>query len=325
MRESEAIWNRRWRTWVGRQEFGIAAILLALVIALGLSKDTFLTSTNLFNILRVSSWIAIAALGEAVVIIAGGIDLSVGSVMALAGLMAALALSAGWSVPLAVGAGLAVGGLVGLINGLCISQGKLPSFIVTLGMLSIVRGVIFGLTRGAPARNLPGNFVFLGQYNIPLGDLGLPLPVIAMLVLAGLTSVLLTRTVLGGYIYSLGSDEIATWQAGINVAWLKVVIYILAGILAAVGGILMTARLGVASPTAADGYELDIIAAAMIGGVSWLGGKGTVWGVLLGAIMLQVVRNSFVLLGFPTYWQATAIGIVIIAAIALDRWRSGHA
>jgi ribose transport system permease protein len=145
-----------------------------------------------------------------------------------------------------------------------------------------------------------------------------------MLGFAGLTSLFLSRTVLGGHIYALGSDETAIWLAGIDVTRLKVIVYALAGLLAASGGVLMTARLGVAAPTAAGGYELDIIAAAMVGGVSWLGGKGTVWGVLLGAVVMQVLRTGMVLLGFPTYWQTMTIGVIIIAAIALDRWRAGR-
>ncbi len=313
-----------WRAVAGRQEFGIALILLALAVLLGLRTDTFLTSTNLFNVLRASSWIAIAAFGEAIVIIAGGIDLSVGSIMALAGLTAGLTLAQGGSVPLAIVAGLAAGGLVGLINGVLISRGRLPSFIVTLGTLSAARGVAFGLTSGGPVRDLPAAFVRLGQYSLPLGHWEVPLPVIAMIALAGLTALLLTRTVIGGHIYALGSNEGATRLAGIHVSGLKVTVYTLSGLLAAAGGVLMTARLGVAAPTAATGYELDIIAAAMVGGVSWLGGKGTIWGVLLGAVTMQVLRNGLVLLGFPTYWQVAAIGIVIIAAIALDRWRAGR-
>ncbi len=321
---SKPSWPGVWQAVVRRQEFGIAVILLALTIILSLQTSTFLTGTNLFNVMRASSWIAIAAFGEAIVIIAGGIDLSVGSVMALAGLVSALTLLAGWGAPLAICAGLATGVAVGFINGVFVSRGKLPSFIVTLGTLSAARGLAFGLTGGEPVRNLPDNFVHLGQSNLPLGNWEVPLPAIAMLAFAGLTALLLSRTVLGGHIYALGSDETAVRLAGINVERLKITVYTLSGVLAAAGGVLMTARLGVAAPTAAVGYELDIIAAAMVGGVSWLGGKGTVWGALLGAMTMQVLRNGLVLLGFPTYWQATAIGVIIIAAIAFDRWRSGH-
>jgi len=312
-----------WRALARRQEFVIALFLFALVILLSLRTGTFLTSTNLFNVLRASSWIAIAAFGEAAVIIAGGIDLSVGSVMALAGLVTGLALLSGWSVPLALSAGLATGIGAGLINGILISRGRLPSFIVTLAMLSAARGVAFGLTSGEPVRDLPADFVRLGR-SLSFGGWEVPLPLIIMLILGGLTSVLLSRTVLGGHIYALGSNETATWLAGIDVGRLKVTVYVLSGLLAAAGGILMTARLGVAAPTAAVGYELDIIAAAMLGGASLFGGKGTVGGVLLGAVTMQVLRTGLLLLGFPTYWQATSIGVVIVAAIALDRWRTGR-
>jgi ribose transport system permease protein len=322
---SKSFWRSSWQAMTGRQEFSIGLLLLALVIALSLRTGTFLTGNNLVNVLRNSSWIAIAAFGEAIVIIAGGIDLSVGSVMALTGLVTAFALQAGWGVPLAVAAGLATGGLAGSLTGILISRGRLPSFIVTLGMLSAARGIAFGLTSGEPVRDLPSGFVYLGQHNLSLNGWEAPLPVVAMLVFAGLTWLLLSHTVLGGHVYALGSDETALWLAGVDVDRLKVMVYALSGLLAAIAGALMTARLGVAAPTAAAGYELDIIAAAMVGGVSWLGGKGTVWGVLLGAVMMQVLRNGMVLLGFPTYWQAMAIGVIIIAAIALDRWRAGRA
>jgi ribose transport system permease protein len=252
------------------------------------------------------------------VIIIGGIDLSVGAVMALAGLISALTLRAGFSIPVAISTGLLTGLLVGWVNGTVISRLKLPAFIVTLGTMSIARGIIFGLTGGWPVRNLPPEFRFLGQSDLSAGAWYLPVPVLIMLGLAVVVSLLLGYTVLGNYIYTLGNSERALLVSGVNITQLRVLVYTLCGALAAIGGLLLTARLGVAAPTAALGYELDIIAAAIIGGTSLFGGRGTIWGVLLGAAIMQMLRNGLVLLGVAAYWQAAAIGGMILIAILLD-------
>lgn len=310
-----------WRALIGRQELVVLVLLLVVGAFLSLRTDTFFTSNNLFNVARAFSWIAIAAFGESMVIIIGGIDLSVGAVMALAGLISALCLRAGLSVPLAVVAGLLTGGLVGWVNGTMVGRVRLPPFIVTLGTMSITRGIAFGLTGGWPVRDLPQEFRLLGQYDLPLGLWALPLPVLFMLGLAVLVSLLLDRTVLGRYIYTLSGSERALLVCGVNIVQIKVLVYTLCGLLTAVGGLLLTARLGVAAPTAAIGYELDIIAAAVIGGTSLFGGEGRILGVLLGAATMQMLRNGLVLLGFPAYWQTVAIGAMILGAILLDYWR----
>ncbi len=310
---------------VGRQELVVLVLLLVVGVFLSLRTGTFFSGNNLSNVSRAFSWIAIAAFGESMVIIIGGIDLSVGAVMALAGLVSAFCLQAGLAVPVAIVAGLLTGSLVGWVNGTVISRLKLPPFIVTLGTMSIVRGVIFGLTGGWPVRSLPPEFRVLGQYDLPVGSWFLPLPVLFMLGLAVLVSLLLGWTVLGNYIYTLGSSERALLVCGVNIAQIKVLVYTLCGLLTAIGGLLMTARLGVAAPTAAVGYELDIIAAAIIGGASLFGGKGSILGALLGAAIMQMLRNGLVLLGFPAHWQAAAIGAMILVAILLDYWRRQRA
>ncbi|MBN1219655.1 MAG: ABC transporter permease [Anaerolineae bacterium] len=310
-----------WRRLISRQELVVLILLLAVCTFLSLWTDTFFTSNNLFNVARAFSWIAIVAFGEAIVIIIGGIDLSVGAVMALAGLVSAYALRAGLSVPLAIMGGLLAGTLVGSVNGSVISRLQLPPFIVTLITTSIVRGIALILTGGWPVRSLPQGFRDLGQYDLPLGSWPFPLPFLIMLGLAVLVSLLLSQTVLGGYIYTLGNSERALRVSGVNPTRIKVLVYTLCGVLTAIGGLLMTARLGVAAPTAAFGYELDIIAAAVIGGASLFGGKGSILGVLLGAAFMQVLRNGLVLLGFPAYWQSVALGFIILLAILLDSWQ----
>jgi ribose transport system permease protein len=311
------------RRLVNRQEFVVLALLLAILVFLSLWTDTFFTANNLSNVARAFSWIAIVAFGEAIVIIIGGIDLSVGAIVALTGLVTAYGLQAGLSVPLAIAVGLLTGALVGGVNGSMISRLKLPPFIVTLGTMSIVRGIALSLTGGWPVRPLPPGFRMLGQYDLPVGAWLIPLPFLIMLGLAVLVSLLLNQTVLGGYIYTLGSSERALRVSGVSPTQIKVLVYSLCGVLTAIGGLLMTARLGVAAPTAALGYELDIIAAAIIGGASLFGGQGSILGVLLGAAFLQVFRNGLVLLGLPSHWQSVAIGAIILVAILLDSWRRG--
>jgi ribose transport system permease protein len=310
-----------WRRIFGQQEIGILAIFLLWCAFLSLATDTFLTSTNVFNMLRAFSWIAIAAFGECLVILTAGIDLSVGSNMALSGLAAALLLTAGMPVPVALGGGMLTGSLVGVINGVLVTRFRLPAFIATLGTLSIARGITFGATAGWPVRGLPKAFNLIGQHDVPIGSWGVPLPFIVMAVLAVLVSLFLSRTVRGRHIYAVGGNEEASRLSGIDPNWIKMLVYTSCGLLAAVGGILMTARLGVAAPTAATGYELDIIAACVIGGVSLFGGEGTILGVLIGAALMQTIRTGLNLLGFPTYWQPAAIGAVIIIAIMFDQWR----
>jgi len=310
-----------WRTLIGPHGVVVLVLLIAIGTLLSLRTDTFFTANNLASISRAFSWIAIAAFGESMVIIIGGVDLSVGAVMALAGLISARCLEAGLPVPLAIVAGLLTGGLVGWVNGTVVGRVRLPPFIVTLGTMSIARGVTFGLTGGWPVRGLPEGFRALGQEDLSLGSLYLPLPVLFMLGLAVLVGLLMSKTVLGNYIYSLAGSERALFVSGVNVVQIKVLVYTLCGVLTAIGGLLMTARLGVAAPTAAVGYELDIIAAAVIGGTSLFGGEGSILGVLLGAAVMQMLRNGLVLLGLSAYWQTAALGTMILAFILFDHRR----
>jgi len=303
------------------QEIGVFIVLVVMVTFLALRTNTFLTTTNVFNVLRAFSWIAISAFGECLVIITAGIDLSVGSTMALSGLAAGMLYAGGYSVPVGMAAGLLMGLVVGLVNGLLIAKFRLPPFIATLGTMSIGRGVCYGLTGGWPIRTIPDGFSLFGQSDLPLFGLQVPLPVIFMLVLAVLVSLFLTRTVWGYRIFAVGGNETATGLSGINTGNVKILVYSLCGFLSGIGGLLMTARLGVAAPTAASGYELDVIAAVVIGGTSLIGGEGSILGVLIGAAIMQVLRNGLVLMGFPAYWQPAAIGLVIIVAIMLDQWR----
>ena len=307
--------------WIKQQSksatFGVALILLGLSLILSISTDKFLSPSNLFSVMRAFSYIAIIAIGEAMIIISGGVDLSVGSVYGFGGLLGAIAMSRlGLPIPVAILMGLAVGATVGLLNAIFITKIGMPPFIVTLGMLSVVRGLSYAVTSGYPVRT-PATFNSLGQ-----GYVGpIPLPVIYLVVLAVIFSFFLKKTVVGRRIYAIGGNEEASAISGIRVDRVKTTVYVLAGALAAFSGLTATARLGVAQSTAGIGYELDVVAAVIIGGASLSGGKGTILGAILGAAIMGVLRNGLVLLNVSAYWQQTVIGLVIILAIAADQLR----
>ncbi len=325
--------NSKLRAFFGRQEVGLIIILFAMGAFLTWRTDTFLTARNIFNNLLFFSWIAIAAFGETLVVLTAGIDLSVGSVMAFAGLAAAWLLTypplveALPELPLvviAVFGALFAGWLVGWTNGKLITIFNLPPFIASLGMLSIARGITFGVMGGWPIRDLPETFKQIGQYNVNIFQWEIPLPILIMLAVAVVVAVFLSETVRGRHIYAIGGNEEAVRVSGADPKKIKMLVYTACAVLAALAGLVMTARLGVAAPDAARGYELDIIAAVVIGGTSLFGGAGTILGTLIGAAIMQVLRNGLVLLGFPAYWQPAAIGAVIILAVIFDYWRKGR-
>ncbi|MGC8770480.1 MAG: ABC transporter permease [Brevinematia bacterium] len=305
--------------FIRSQIFGILLILFTMVFALSIFTKTFLTSTNIFNILRAFSWIAISAFGQCLVIITGGIDLSVGSVMAFSGLISAILMKAGVYMPLAVLLGLTAGTFVGFLNGIMITKGKLPPFIATLGSLLMFRGLCYGISGGWPVRDFPESFSFFGQYDIPF--FGIPMPLIFVILFTIIVGIFLSKTIWGYRIYAVGGNETAASLSGINTGKVKIMVYTLSAFLASVGGIIMTSRLGVAAPTAANGYELDVIAATVVGGTSLTGGEGNIIGVLVGALIMQVLRTGLVLVGVSAYWLQAIQGLVIVVAIMLDQLR----
>jgi ribose transport system permease protein len=293
-------------------------ILVALTSEFGgdtVFQSTFLNFSNISQVLRALSFIAIMAVGQSVVIISGGIDLAVGSVLGLSGIVTAILLTMGVPVPLAILAGLLVGFLSGFANGLLITEAKLPPFIATLGMLSIARGLAYGITGGETIRNLPQEFIFIGQGEI----LHIPIPIIILILFSALIAYFLKLTRWGRYAYAIGGNEEASIYSGVKVHSMKLLFYSLCGFSAGLAGVLYVARFGVGQSTAGLGYELDVIAAAVIGGISLSGGRGTILGAVLGSVLMGILRNGLVLLNVSAYWQQVAIGAVIIIAVILDR------
>ena len=306
--------------FAGVKELNILLALIALGGFLSFASPYFLTSSNLLGVTRAFSLTAIVAIGQTMVIITGGIDLSVGSVLALSGLSTGLLLGAGWPMLPAVVVGLLVGTLFGLVNGLLITKVGLPPFIATLGTLSIGRGLVYVLTQGFPvtvSRDQNGELIALGQ-----GYLGpVPIPVIIMLAITVLGTIFLSQSTYGRYIYAVGGNEEAARLAGISTDRVKLLVYALSGTLSAVAGMILLARLVSAQPSAGLGFELPVIAAAIIGGTSLLGGEGTVLGAVLGAAIIGFLENGMVLLNVNTYAQQAVTGTVIVVAVALDIWQ----
>jgi ribose transport system permease protein len=296
-----------------------AAGLAALFIVFSLTAPRFLTRENLITVGVQIAVVAILAIGETFVIVSGGIDLSVGSVLALSGMATALLLTHGAPVPAAILAGLAVGALCGLINGLLVTWTRLPSFIVTLGMMGICRGFSKIPTDAQATPALPGSFTWIGSGRLLHGLL--PIPVLVMIAVAVLAHLVLRYTRLGRYCYAMGSNLEAARLSGVNTRLHTCLVFVICGLLAGLAGVVGTARLTIGDPTAGRGYELDGIAAAVIGGASLMGGVGTIIGTMLGAFIMAVLRNGCDLKEISPHWQEVVIGAVIILAVLIDRFR----
>ena len=308
------------------KETGVLGALVVLVILMSFLNQYFATTQNIFNLLRGFSTIGIMAIGMTMVIVTGGIDLSIGSMLA-AGAMFTARLMTYYGVNpwISVLGGVVLGVLMGLTNGLIITKIKINPFITTLGMLSIARGITYLLATGLqgtvasniPMRDAGVNYLGAGV----MGELQFPFPVIEMTVLVVVFSIFLRFTVLGRQIYAVGSNEQAARLAGVNVDFVRLYVYTLTGALCAYAGIMNAGLLSTAATNLGVGNELDVIAAVIIGGTSLSGGEGTIYGAIIGAAIMALVRNAFVLLHIPIHWQTVTIGLVIILAVATDRLR----
>ena len=288
--------------------------LAALIVILSIASPYFLTATNISSVIRQTAVINIMALGMTLVIVSGGIDLSVGSILAFSGVVGTMTMVATDSVMLGMVTGVVCGTLWGVANGLMIARMRIPPFIVTLGTLGIVRGLTLVISGGLPVVGLPKEHGFLGE-----GTIG-PAPFVLVVLIACvvLAHFMLHSTKLGRYTYAIGSNEAAAIYAGIPVGRFKVAIYAICGLLTGLAGMIETSRLMTGQPTAGVTYELQVIAAVVIGGGSLTGGEGTVIGTLIGAFIMGLLSNGSDLLGINPYWQQVIIGAVIILAVALD-------
>lgn len=294
-------------------------VLFLLMIIMTFLNNRFLTWSNILTVLRQTSINAVIATGMTFAILIGGIDLSVGSVLAICGAIAARLISSEMNAFLVILITLLVGMVIGTINGVLISKGRLQPFIATLGTMTLLRGFTLVFTQGKPIG------IFGGQGSNIFSKIGtgyllaIPIPVYIMIVIFIIAYYILKYTRIGRYTYSLGSNEEATLYSGIKIDNIKLFVYGISGLLSALAGILVTARLGSAQPTAGVGYELDAIAAVVIGGTSMSGGIGTIYGTVIGALIIGILNNALNLLQVSSYYQDVAKGIVILIAVLLDR------
>lgn len=300
------------------KSWGLVIALLVIGTALSLMHPGFLTVTNLLNVARQISINGILAVGVTLVLLTGGVDLSLGSVVALAGVVAAsLAQPGEHSVMIPIAAGIAAGAACGATNGLMVTRGLIPSFIATLGMMTAARGLALVLSKGRPVSNLSPEFTRIG------GDLGMvPIPALVWILLAVAAAVVLRQMRLGRHLYAVGGNADAARAAGIAVGRVKMIAYTLCGAFAGVAGVVLAARITTGQPNAGAGYELDAIAAVVIGGTSLSGGVGTIGGTILGALLVGVINNGLDLMNVSSYYQAIVKGVIIVGAVWLDRNRT---
>ncbi|MEK4648774.1 ribose ABC transporter permease [Exiguobacterium sp. FSL W8-0210] len=299
------------------QKLGPLAGLFAIVLVVSVMEPDFLTLNNLFNILRQVSINALIAFGMTFVILTGGIDLSVGSILALSSAFVAGLMTDGTSALIAVLAGLIVGAVMGALNGMVISLGKVAPFIATLATMTIFRGLTLVYTDGKPITGLSqgGWFELFGRGYFWI----FPVPVLTMLIAFAVLYFILKKTTFGRYTYAIGGNEEAAKLMGIQVNKVKIMIYSLSGLMAALAGIILTSRLNSAQPTAGTSYELDAIAAVVLGGTSLSGGRGWIVGTLIGALIIGTLNNGLNLLGVSSFFQLVVKGLVILFAVLADR------
>jgi ribose transport system permease protein len=297
------------------RRLSVLGILLLICLVFALGSSEFLTASNLLNVALQTSIIAIVAIGMTFVILTAGIDLSVGSLMALCGAVAAgIAVRQGMDTYLSISIALGVGLIMGAVNGLMIVRGGIPPFVATLSMLAIARGLTLVYTQGRPIAGLDERFIYWGTGQV----WGIPIPVIIMIVIAVIAHIVTRYTPFGLHVYSTGGNEETTRLAGISPSRIKIAVYMISGFLAALGGVLLTARLWSAQPNAAAGWELDAIAAPVLGGTSLFGGVGSIGGTVIGAFIIGVLSNGLNLMGVPSYYQQVIKGLVLILAVTVD-------
>jgi ribose transport system permease protein len=293
----------------------VGALVLLFVI-MAVFVPGFFSLANLTNVARQVSINAIIASGMTLVIIAAGIDLSVGSLVALTGCVAMIVLNRTDSDMIGLMAGIAIGGLAGAMNGSLVAFARLPAFVVTLGGLTIFRGLALTITEGQPIVRFEGLYKWVGQGFV----LGVPVPVWLMIAVVLAIHFVLKRTAFGAHVYAVGGNETAARLSGVRVERVKFAVYVICGLLTGLAGMIMMARLSSAQPATGEMFELDAIAAVVLGGTSLSGGRGTVWGTLVGALIIGILNNSLNLLGVSSFYQLVAKGLIILLAVFVDQW-----
>jgi len=301
------------------RELGVIGALAILVVVFALSSDIFLTGTNLLNITRQISVISLISIGMTFVIITGGIDLSVGSIISFAGIITASAMKdMHLSVFVSVLIGIAIGTATGLVNGVLVSLLKMPAFITTMGTMTILRGLGFMYTQGYPIYDLAKDFKLIGQGYIGV----IPTPTVILLITAVAAYILLRKTIFGRHIYAIGGNVEAARVAGIKVKSVNLMVYVISGFVCGISAVVQAARLGSGLPTIGEGFELDAIAAVVIGGAAMTGGSGNILGTILGSIILGVLSNGLSLLDVDSYVMKVISGLVVILAVLIDMIRT---
>ena len=313
MSEKSGVLKRLFRT----KESGIILILIVLSVLIQIKNPIFFTYSNIIDVLRNTSYTLVIAVGMTFVLIAKGLDLSVGSVMAFGGLICALAMFNGVPIFLAVLLGLLVGACFGLINAVCIVKLNIPAMIASLGTMYMARGLVLIVTKGSPVFPLPEAFGKFGKGYL----LGVPYVVVIALVLAVIGHIVLTNTTYGRMVYAIGGNAETAKFAGINVTLITASCYLISSTLAALAGILTAARMGSGQPSIGDGTEMTVITAVIIGGTSLNGGAGTMLGTVLGALLMNVLSSGMNLVGVSAYWQRFVMGVIIIAAVGFDMYQ----
>lgn len=289
--------------------------LVILCVVISMITPRFLTVTNILNVLTQVSVNAIIAVGMCFVILTGGIDLSVGSILAITGAVAAALVKSNMNVFLIIIIVLIIGALIGLFNGILVSKGKIQAFIVTLATMTVFRGVTYVYTKGTPISGLSSDFTVIGNGKLA----GIPIPVILILIVVLAAWYVLTQTRYGRYVYAVGGNEDSARLSGINTDKIKTLVYVIVGVTSALSGIVVTSRIGSASPNAGSGFELDAIAAVVLGGTSLAGGEGSVIGTIIGAMIIGVLNNGLNLMNVSPFYQLIVKGFVILLAVILDK------
>jgi ribose/xylose/arabinose/galactoside ABC-type transport system permease subunit len=300
------------------EKYGLFIAFIILCVILSILSSNFLKISNIVNILRQISISSVLAIGVTFVVITGGIDLSLGSVVAITGVIAAtLAHPNTYPVFVPVIVGIVIGAIIGLFIGLLVTYGKVPAFIVTLGIMTAARGGALIIAKGRPISNLSNDFAFIGGGKL----FGIPFSIIIMILIFFIVLFILSKTKFGRYVYAIGGNEEAARASGIKVNKIKIMVYVICSGLAGLAGVIQTSRIAVGQPSIGAGYEMDAIAAVVIGGVSLSGGKGTVIGTILGALIIGILNNGLDLLNVSSYWQSIVKGLIIIGAVLLD-WKN---